>query len=147
MLELTRDLQLDIEALAAAAYPYEGCGLLLGQIVAGGNHVIALFPVANAWPNAEERRIRFQIAPEDMLRAELAAAAAGLDVVGVYHSHPDHPPVASPRDLAWAAWAGLSYLITEVRAGRPARSRSWQLRPDRTGFVEEQIVLSEQVSK
>jgi proteasome lid subunit RPN8/RPN11 len=73
----------------------------------------------------------------------LAAMRQGLEVVGVFHSHPDCPPVASPRDLAWAAWPGYSYLITEVSHGRPATSRSWQLLPDRSGFYEEEIELGD----
>jgi proteasome lid subunit RPN8/RPN11 len=62
-------------------------------------------------------------------------------VIGVFHSHPDSPPVASPRDLAWAAFAGYSYLITEIRQGEPHNGRSWQLLPDRSGFVEEKVEI------
>ena len=139
MLKLTATIQSALQAHGADSYPYEGCGLLLGRIEGATNVVVDLFPVENRWPDEEERRTRFQIAPEDMLQAELAAEDRGLDVVGVFHSHPDHPAVASPRDLAWAAWPGLSYLITEVHQGQPGRSRSWQLLPDRSGFTEEKI--------
>ncbi len=137
MLILTQEVDAQIRAHGAAAYPYEGCGLLLGVAENGRNRVIAIRPLPNVWPNEEEKRVRFRIAPEDWRDAELDALAAGLDVVGIFHSHPDHPPVASPRDLAWAAWPGYSYLITEVRAGRPLGSRSWQLVEDRSGFIEE----------
>lgn len=144
MLILTQALINEIEAHGVASYPYEGCGLLLGQAVDGDNQVLAIFPVQNRWAGAEEeKRERFFIAPEDMLRAEMAALVADQEVVGVFHSHPDHPPIASPRDLAWAAWAGYSYLITAVRDGRPDVSRSWQLRPDRSGFDEEKVVIHE----
>ncbi|HZD09872.1 MAG TPA: M67 family metallopeptidase, partial [Candidatus Binatia bacterium] len=87
----------------------------------------------------EERRVRFLISPQDMMRAEMAAMRQELDVVGIFHSHPDDRPIASPRDLAWATWPGYSYLITEVRGGQPGLSRSWQLSPDRSGFLEEDI--------
>jgi proteasome lid subunit RPN8/RPN11 len=143
MLELTREVQSAVYRHGAANYPYEGCGLLMGEAQAGVNRVTAVFPVENRWPDNEEKRERFQIAAADMLQAELAAMQQGLEVVGVFHSHPDCPPVASPRDLAWAAWPGYSYLITEVRHGRPATSRSWQLMPDRSGFHEEEIVLAD----
>jgi proteasome lid subunit RPN8/RPN11 len=63
----------------------------------------------------------------------------GLDVIGIFHSHPDDVPVASPRDLAWASWPGYSYLITQVLKGEPTFSRSWQLQADRSGFFEEEI--------
>jgi proteasome lid subunit RPN8/RPN11 len=147
MLQLTPQLKQDINAHGAQAYPYEGCGLLLGQAENGRNLVTALYPVENRWEVEEEKRVRFLITPADMLQAELAAAGQGLDVIGIFHSHPDDVPVASPRDLAWATWPGYSYLITEIRAGRPGISRSWQLREDRTGFVEEEIVFSEVTSK
>jgi proteasome lid subunit RPN8/RPN11 len=141
MLKLTPQLQDEIAAHGAAAYPYEGCGLLLGKCVDGDNVVVALYPAENRWAVEEEKRVRFHIAPQDMLQAELAALRQGLDIVGIFHSHPDHEPVASARDLAWATWPGYSYLITEVREARPQQSRSWQLREDRTGFVEEALEI------
>lgn len=139
MLKIAADIQKQIEAHGAASYPYEGCGLLLGTVENGANVVSAIFPVENRWEVEEERRVRFRITPEDMMRAEMAAMRQALDVVGIFHSHPDDQPVASPRDLAWATWPGYSYLITGVREGQPDQSRSWQLRPDRSGFIEEAI--------
>lgn len=136
---LPNEIHDQIKAHGAAAYPYEGCGLLLGEVVNGRTHVTAIKPLPNVWPDEEEKRVRFRIDPEAWKNVELEAMLAGLDVVGVFHSHPDHPPVASPRDLAWAAWPGYSYLITQVRAGKPTFSQSWQLLPDRSGFVEEEI--------
>ena len=102
----------------------------------------ALFPAATVWPNEAEKPERFLIAPEEMMRAEVAAMNQGLDVIGIFHSHPDHEPVASPRDLAWATWPNFSYLITAVRAGSAAESRSWLLREDRSGFDEERLQLT-----
>lgn len=141
MLQLTKNLLRDIEAHGASTYPHEGCGLLLGQASEGLNLVEALLPVPNKWPNEAERPVRFLIEPGDMIEAELTAAAAGQDVLGIFHSHPDHPPIASPRDLAWATWPGYSYLITAVRQGVPAESRSWQLQADRSGFIEEAVEI------
>lgn len=141
MLKIPAALQKEIEAHGVASYPYEGCGLLLGVMEDGANVVAAIFPVENRWDVEEERRMRFRISPEDMLRAEMTAMRQDLDVVGIFHSHPDDHPVASPRDLAWATWPGYSYLITEVREGQPGKSRSWQLQPDRAGFVEEDVDL------
>lgn len=141
MLELDAGLLAAINAHGAASYPNEGCGLLLGEVAADRAVVRSIFPVENRWHIAEEKRERFLISPQDMLQAELAAEDAGLEVIGVFHSHPDHEPVASPRDLAWAAWAGYSYLITAVRDGKPAESRSWQLLPDRSGFTEEPVAV------
>lgn len=141
MLKIPADVQEQIEGHGAASYPYEGCGLLLGQMENGANAVSAIYPVPNRWEVQEERRVRFRIAPEDMMQAEMAAMRQELDIVGIFHSHPDDQPIASPRDLDWATWPGYSYLITEVRNGQPGDSRSWQLRSDRSGFVEEDIEL------
>ena len=142
MLAITQDLLRRINAHGVACYPNEGCGLLLGRRQGDTNHAVAIFPVENRWEVEKEKRVRFAIAPQDMLQAELAAARQDLDVVGIFHSHPDHEPRASARDLAWATWPGYSYLITEVRQGEAGQSRSWQLRDDRTGFDEEPVRLT-----
>ena len=141
MLKLTKQILKEIQAHGVASYPYEGCGLLLGRMEDGENVTEAIYPVPNRWENEEEKGYRFLIHDQDMLQAELAAAAQDLDVIGIFHSHPDHPPDASLRDLAWAAWSGYSYLITEVRNSQPVRSRSWQLLIDRSGFEEEALEI------
>ena len=139
MLILPISLHDQIRAHGAASYPHEGCGLLLGEARDGANAVLAARPLPNVWPVESEKPERFRIDPADWRDVELEAMGEGLDVVGIFHSHPDYPPVASPRDVAWAAFAGYSYLITQVVAGTPGLSRSWQLLPDRSGFVEEPI--------
>lgn len=141
MLILNEQLYAEIKTHGAASYPNEGCGLLLGHAAEGNNIVTAIRPMANVWPVESDKPERFRIAEDDWRDVELEAMSEGLDVVGIFHSHPDHPPVASPRDLAWASWPGYSYLITQVVAGRPAQSRSWQLAPDRSGFVEEHVEI------
>lgn len=141
MLFLTPNVEADLRQLGEAAYPYEGCGLLVGHRDGSNQTVMAIRPMANVWPQVEERRVRFRLDEREWLQAELEAAAQGYDIVGIFHSHPDHPPIASVRDLAWAAWPGYAYLITEVRRGQAVGSRAWQLRPDRAGFVEEEIVI------
>ena len=140
MLQLTHHLHNQIKAWGAQAYPFEGCGLLLGKAENGRNIVQAIVPATNTWPVEAEKPVRFQISPDDMLQAEKEAMRRDLDVIGVFHSHPDHPPVASPRDLAWATWPGYSYIITQIWEGEPTYSQSWQLLGDRSGFVEEEIV-------
>lgn len=144
MLRLSHRLHEQIKMHGAEAYPYEGCGLLLGFVENGENVVTAIHPVDNVWPVQEEKRVRFRIAEDDWRDAEFAAMAGNLDIVGIFHSHPDSAPVASPRDLAWASWPGYSYMITEVKQGQPLGSRSWQLSEDRSGFVEEEIVIGDE---
>jgi len=144
MLKITKTLFAEINAHGVASYPFEGCGLLLGHVEEGVNVVTAVRPLPNVWPDEEEKRIRFRIAEDDWRDVEMEALLAELDVVGVFHSHPDNPPIASPRDLAWAAWPGYSYLITEIDKRQPASSLSWQLLADRSGFVEEKILEKKQ---
>jgi proteasome lid subunit RPN8/RPN11 len=139
MLQLTAELHEAIRRHGVASYPYEGCGLLLGQADNGVNIVSDVRPLPNVWPDDGEKAVRFRIAEDDWRDVEIAAMENDLDVIGVFHSHPDHPAVASPRDLAWAAWPGYSYLITTIAGGTADLSRSWQLLPDRSGFVEEVI--------
>ena len=141
MLKLNEELHQAIKAHGAASYPYEGCGLLLGQVENGDNIVTEIRPMENVWPVEEEKPIRFSIDPKAWQQVELDAMMAGLDVIGIFHSHPDDVPVASPRDLKWASWNGYSYLITQVLKGEPTFSRSWQLKVDRTGFDEEEILM------
>jgi proteasome lid subunit RPN8/RPN11 len=149
MLTIPKEIQEQIQAHGVAAYPYEGCGLLLGTAVSAGsrqavphhNIVAAIRPTQNVWPVEAEKPVRFRIDEQEWVQAELEAMRQGLDVVGVFHSHPDSLPVASPRDLAWAAFAGYSYLITEIRNGVVGDGRSWQLLPDRSGFIEEKVEI------
>jgi proteasome lid subunit RPN8/RPN11 len=131
-----------IKAHGAVAYPNEGCGLLLGEALPDRNVVTAARPLPNVWPVESEKPERFRISEEDWRDTELDALSEGLDVIGIFHSHPDHPPIASPRDLAWASWPGYSYLITQVIAGQPGTSRSWQLAGNRSGFIEEIIEIT-----
>lgn len=142
MLTIPKEIQQQIEAHGEASYPYEGCGLLLGTAVSQDNNsVSAIRTTKNVWPVELEKSVRFRIDEQEWIQAELEAMRQGLDVIGVFHSHPDSPPVASPRDLTWAAFTGYSYLITEIRRGTAVNGRSWQLLPDRSGFVEEQIKI------
>ena len=119
-------------------YPDECCGLLLGRFAEGGEkQVVETLSVSNA-REAEERYHRSLITPEEYLKGERQARARGLDIVGNYHSHPDHPaePSEFDREHAWPTW---SYVIVSVRGGRAADLRSWELEPDRSRFAEERL--------
>jgi proteasome lid subunit RPN8/RPN11 len=123
------------------AYPHEGCGLLLGRAENGHKVVVDVLPTGNA-REAGARHNRYLIPPEEIYRGEMEAEARGLEVIGYFHSHPDHParPSAFDRDHAWP-W--YSYLILAVHDGRTVARRSWQLREDRSTFDEETIVPAE----
>jgi proteasome lid subunit RPN8/RPN11 len=122
-----------IEAHGRDAFPHECCGALLGT----PGRVDATFPLPNT--TEEGPRRRFLVRPEDYRAAERQASARGLDLVGFYHSHPDHPARPSQYDLDHA-WPVFSYVIVSVMAGSPAAMTSWQLRDDRAAFDEEPLV-------
>ncbi|HSL22738.1 MAG TPA: M67 family metallopeptidase [Vicinamibacterales bacterium] len=126
-----------IRAHAAAAYPDECCGALIGAPAGNGTtRVLQTLALPNA--TDEGARRRFLVRPADYRSAEARAREAGADLVGFYHSHPDHPARPSAYDLEHA-WPNLSYLIVAVAQGEPADVRSWRLLDDRTKFREETV--------
>ncbi|HEX3552660.1 MAG TPA: M67 family metallopeptidase [Thermoanaerobaculia bacterium] len=136
-LEITSgDLQA-VQEHAAASYPEECCGFLIGRFDAGtGTTVRRVLPVSNE--RQESRHNRYLISPETVLAANKEARALGFDVAGYYHSHPDHPARPSEFDREHA-WPGLSYVIVSVAGGKVADTRSWRLSDDRERFEEEAI--------
>lgn len=140
MIEVDARLLAQIIAHGERAYPEEGAGFLLGR---GDDprRVEAILPLPNSREDMS-RRNRYLITPRDVLRAEREAANRGLDIVGVFHSHPDHPNLPSEFDREWALpW--FSYLITSVLAGKAAGSRCWRLQEDRSSFFEEPLHVDE----
>ena len=140
----------EIRRQAERAYPHEGCGLMGGHVAGAGEdagaerrRVVHLVPAVNA--RGDSPRNRYLIEPDEFRRAHEALARAGLDVVGVYHSHPDHParPSAFDREHAWPR---LSYVIVGVERGVAADTRSWVLADDREDFEEEAIITEERVA-
>lgn len=124
-----------IHAHGEMAYPEEGAGFLLGQL----GQVMDILPLGNARED-EARRNRYLIAPADYVKAEVTAEERGLDLIGVFHSHPDHPNRPSDFDREWAQ-PFFSYVITSVNSGSAEGSRSWRLAEDRSRFVEEEIEI------
>ena len=138
---LNQDIFDSIERHAGNAYPEEGAGLLIGRVIGETRRVQAVLELSNT-SQADSRRNRYLISPQDLLNGEKQAAARGLDVLGVFHSHPDHPNQPSEFDRQWALpW--FSYLITSVKNGKPAGTRSWRLAEDRGRFIEEEIQITE----
>ncbi|MEO6196173.1 MAG: M67 family metallopeptidase [Thermoanaerobaculia bacterium] len=133
---ITPDHLRAIDRHGEQTYPEECCGFLIGQASGDRTVVERLLPVANE--RQDSRHNRYVINPETVLAAHKEARAAGADVVGYYHSHPDHPSKPSDFDREHA-WPGLSYLIVSVRKGRAADARSWRLADDRDQFDEEII--------
>lgn len=137
ILEIDAQVLREIHAHAESSYPEEGAGLMLGKTNGDHKHISAILKVTNVREEAA-RHNRYLIAPQDYLRAEDEADRLGLEVLGVFHSHPDHPNRPSEFDREWA-WPWLSYLITSVLSGEAVESRAWRLHDDRAGFEEEEI--------
>mgnify|MGYP002640117152 FL=1 len=142
MLKISQELLKNIHILGEEAYPEEGVGFLFGT-EADPRQVRTIYPVANA-REKEARHNRYTVAPQDIIRADEDAEKMGLSIIGVFHSHPDHPSKPSEFDLKWAA-PYFSYIITEVENGKATKSRSWRLNENRNGFIEEGIKISKKM--
>jgi proteasome lid subunit RPN8/RPN11 len=123
------------------AYPAECCGALAGKVEVGGTKdVLRLAPAVNRRTDDPHR---YLIAPDDLRRLEAALKLEGLEIVGYYHSHPDHPAVPSAFDTEHA-WPWYSYLIVRVERGRGGEAASWTLDDDQPIMRPELLeVLSE----
>ena len=123
-------------------YPNECCGILIGTLLPDkSKQVTELCSISNARAEAEKHN-RFLITPDELMRGELHARKNKLDVLGFYHSHPDHPSAPSPYDLEHA-WPFYSYVIVSVDTGQAAILTSWELENDRSHFNEETINTGE----
>ncbi len=138
---LQADLLYGIEAHGEETYPNEGAGFLLGRTEESGMVIASILPVDNK-REAEAQHNRYQLTPHDFTQAELEAARRDLDLVGVFHSHPDHPARPSQFDLDYALPHFL-YLITSIQQGRAVETTAWQLRPDRSAFDQDDLEISQ----
>jgi proteasome lid subunit RPN8/RPN11 len=122
-LRLADALAEEIRRHGEAAYPAECCGALIGRVEGEAREVVRLEPAVNRRTDDPHR---YLIAPDDLRRLEHEVRAAGMEIVGYYHSHPDHPAAPSRFD-AEHAWPWYSYLIVRVDRGRGAEMASWVL--------------------
>lgn len=130
----------DAEAILAhgrRGYPFEVCGVLLGP-PGPAVRVTEVVPVDNR--ETEQPRVRYQIAPEDLIRIQRTSRERGLDIVGFYHSHPDHPARPSETDRRIAAEGlsdGVVHVVVGVAKGVDAVPTAWIFRDARQAFDEE----------
>lgn len=138
MIFLKREHQQLIREHGERDYPHECCGLLIGSFSDGGRKIVSeVYAISNA-REEEAKRNRFLIRPEELMRGERYARERRLDVIGFYHSHPDHPARPSGYDLEHA-WPVYSYVIVSVREGSAADLLSWEMEADRSQFNSEEI--------
>jgi proteasome lid subunit RPN8/RPN11 len=138
-LRLRAGLVEEIRRAGERAYPAECCGVLAGH-PGEVKEVVKLVPATNRRTDDPHR---YLIAPDDLRRIELELRASGLEVLGCYHSHPDHPAAPSAFDTE-QAWPWYSYIIVRVDRAAAAELTSWVLAEDRSAMSPESIdVLSE----
>jgi proteasome lid subunit RPN8/RPN11 len=156
-LKMSTEIAQKIRQHGADTYPHECCGALLGRddsgaegtTAAGGvrqplREILALFPLVNRREDSPHNR--FSVTAEDVRDAEKAALGKKLDLVGWYHSHPDHPARPSQYDQEHA-WPWYSYVIVSVAGGKPAEMTSWRLSDDRSEYASEEIAIRDHAAR
>ncbi len=111
-LRIPQSLYSDLRAHGEETYPHECCGILLGKSDTETLTVHQLIRAGNT--RTDSAHNRYHIAPQELIAAQRQARKSGLDIVGFYHSHPDHPAQWSSTDFAEAHWFGCAYVITSV---------------------------------
>jgi proteasome lid subunit RPN8/RPN11 len=136
----------DYEALrrhGEETYPHECCGILLGHTDDAGTRIVtSTARCANTRTDSPQNR--YNIDPRDQIRIQREGRERGEDIIGYYHSHPDHPAHWSQTDLAEAHWPGYSYVITSVENGKAAITNSFELTTSDENdkqFIDEQIEI------
>ena len=124
-------------------YPHECCGVLLGHSGEEANAVEAAVEAGNT--RTDSAHNRYHIAPQELIRIQREGRERGLDIVGFYHSHPDHPAQWSKTDFEEAHWIGCSYIITSVEKGRAQVTNSFLLTgtgEDDKRFDDQRVVVA-----
>jgi proteasome lid subunit RPN8/RPN11 len=143
MLKIPQSAHAALRQHGEETYPHECCGVLLGQFAGDGSKAVTrTAPCGNTRTDSPQNR--YHIDPRELIRIQREARERGEDIVGFYHSHPDHPAQWSQTDLAEAHWFGCSYVITSVEKGKSALTNSFELAGnDEAGkqFVDETIAI------
>ena len=139
-LRLNEALADEIRRAGERAYPAECCGVLAGR-VGEVKEVVQLVPTSNRRTDDPHR---YLISPDDLRQIDVELHSLGLEVLGCYHSHPDHPAVPSAFDTE-QAWPWYSYIIVRVDRGRAAELTSWVLDDDRSTMHPESVDVPSEV--
>ena len=138
-LQIPQRLYDQLRAHGEETYPHECCGIMLGKSDGDDLRVAQLIRAGNT--RTDSAHNRYNIAPQELIAAQREGRKQGLDIVGFYHSHPDHPAQWSPTDFAEAHWFGCAYVITAVEKGHAAITNSFLL----TGTSEEDKAFTVQL--
>jgi proteasome lid subunit RPN8/RPN11 len=123
-------------------YPHEACGIILGKVEENENEIVFISNEVKEAKNLSDNPIRFILDPLDFIRIQDEADKKNLEIIGIYHTHPDHPPIASQYDLE-AAVDGLFYLIMSIINGQKGDFMGWFLdfEGSRKKFVQSQVIV------
>jgi proteasome lid subunit RPN8/RPN11 len=125
MLKITPRDYAEIRCHGEETYPQECCGVLLGQMDGDVRTVTSTARCGNTRIDSPQNR--YHIDPKELIRIQRQGRERGEDIVGFYHSHPDHPAQWSKTDLEEAHWIGCSYVITRVAQGKADVTNSFAL--------------------
>ena len=143
MLKIPQSIYASLRQHGEQTYPHECCGILLGQIGGGARIVTSAVRCDNT--RVDSPQDRYHIDPGELIRIQTEGRDRGEDIVGFYHSHPDHPAKWSQNDLEEAHWIGCSYVITSVEKGKAAITNSFELAgtlEEDKKFVDESVQVS-----
>jgi proteasome lid subunit RPN8/RPN11 len=126
MLKITNKEYTAVRQHGEETYPNECCGVLLGQMEDDGTRIVTSAARCGN-TRSDSPQNRYHIDPKELVRIQREGRERGEDIIGFYHSHPDHPAQWSPTDLAEAHWFGCSYVITAVAKGQAAITNSFEL--------------------
>jgi proteasome lid subunit RPN8/RPN11 len=138
-LQIPQALYNQLRAHGEETYPHECCGIMLGKSDGEDLTVHELLRAGNT--RTDSAHNRYHIAPQELIAAQRQARKSGLDIVGFYHSHPDHPAQWSPTDFAEAHWFGCAYVITAIEKGAAQITNSFLL----TGTTEDDKTFTVQL--
>lgn len=125
-----------IKKFVKEAYPHECCGLLVGKLTGNDKEVVEVHELTNI--NTERANDRYEVDPKEYMEIDRETASRKLSIVGIYHSHPDHPSKPSEFD-AGRAWEGYSYVIIAIAKGTDFEIKSWIFNESIKTFNEEEI--------
>ena len=148
MIQLNQEQLQTIFTHAESSYPEECCGVILGNLCDPSKKVVEIIPTENVWNSATSadfvnnnitysRQRRYTIAPREMLHLQKSARERNLNIIGIFHSHPDYPAIPSEFDRN-CAWQEYSYLIVSVQKGQAGDINSWLL-DDNNQFQQEEL--------
>lgn len=137
----TADAWQVLQKLSEQAYPFEGCGLLLGPL---GKEKVAqkVVTLRNVLRDEGRGRFDFSFSPKEFMEAQLAAERERLDIVGLYHTHPDHPPKPSKTDEGQPMLAGWINVIAAVHGGTFKGAKAWWRDDEQTPFQETTLTVA-----